>query len=326
MYSGFSSMNQQPTRPRGARKRLAQLSSNVRLRCIANHMGETLDMLRINKVSRHLWRILCVSFPLIWFCSHVHGQLIVEIRTTDGVDTVLDTLGVYHGATECPDATYDGHFVEEELPPVPPVGLDVRFVDYRPWSSCMGQGTRLNLQGGEFGNEDTFWLRIHQPDSERYPIRFDWTHIDLSPGDILWRSMQMTDTVDGSLINLNMLSDTSYSISDPSIHTLQVITRTTIAGNVRGDVATPGQFRLLQNYPNPFNNSTIISYHLDVSSFVELSIFDYLGRQVATPVKGRETPGAHSVAFSIGNLSSGVYIARLRSETFFEFIRILCLR
>ncbi len=43
----------------------------------------------------------------------------------------------------------------------------------------------------------------------------------------------------------------------------------------------PEQFSLNQNYPNPFNPSTIIHFELPEPSYVSLSVYDILGKEVA---------------------------------------------
>lgn len=75
----------------------------------------------------------------------------------------------------------------------------------------------------------------------------------------------------------------------------------------------PTDFALDQNYPNPFNPSTTIGYQLAQSSEVELKVFDILGREVATLVKGLMPAGSHSAVFSAGDLSSGIYLYRLKA-------------
>jgi hypothetical protein len=73
----------------------------------------------------------------------------------------------------------------------------------------------------------------------------------------------------------------------------------------------PTAFRLLQNYPNPFNPSTRIVYRTLIRESVELKVFDVLGREVATLVKGEQELGEHSVEWRPEGIPSGVYIYRL---------------
>ena len=49
-------------------------------------------------------------------------------------------------------------------------------------------------------------------------------------------------------------------------------------------VEAPKTFTLFQNYPNPFNPSTTICYDVPITAFVNVTIYDVLGRQVATLV------------------------------------------
>ncbi|SMO75833.1 alpha-amylase family glycosyl hydrolase [Gracilimonas mengyeensis] len=75
----------------------------------------------------------------------------------------------------------------------------------------------------------------------------------------------------------------------------------------------PEAFRLNQNYPNPFNPSTVISYQLAGNSEVSLKVYDMLGREVAELVNGRKTAGSYEVSFDASQLSSGMYIYRLKA-------------
>lgn len=75
----------------------------------------------------------------------------------------------------------------------------------------------------------------------------------------------------------------------------------------------PLTFALAQNYPNPFNPSTTITYALDRSGPVELSVYDLLGRVVQTLVDGVQPAGRHEVRFDAGDLPTGTYAYRLRA-------------
>lgn len=92
-----------------------------------------------------------------------------------------------------------------------------------------------------------------------------------------------------------------------------VISSTATVSNEE-DSNLPDVFALKQNYPNPFNPSTIISYQLPEAAKVELRVYDLLGREVAILVNERVQAGYHEVNFEAGNLSSGMYIYRLKAE------------
>jgi hypothetical protein len=90
--------------------------------------------------------------------------------------------------------------------------------------------------------------------------------------------------------------------------------------------AGPARFLLHQNYPNPFNPSTTIRYELPERSHVTLAVFDALGRQVATLVKGEVEAGYHDVNFDATNLASGVYLYRLTAGGYVQARRLVYLR
>ncbi len=73
--------------------------------------------------------------------------------------------------------------------------------------------------------------------------------------------------------------------------------------------------RLNQNYPNPFNPSTTISYELAKPAFTNLSVYNLLGEKVAELVNEEKSSGFYEVSFDASNLSSGVYIYRLKTNT-----------
>ncbi len=70
----------------------------------------------------------------------------------------------------------------------------------------------------------------------------------------------------------------------------------------------------LQNYPNPFNPVTVISFSIAEKSFVTLTVYDLLGREVNTLVNQNKESGSYSVRFDASSLSSGVYIYRLETN------------
>ncbi len=70
----------------------------------------------------------------------------------------------------------------------------------------------------------------------------------------------------------------------------------------------------LSNYPNPFNPETVITFNILERGFVELVVFDLLGRKVATLINENKESGIHSVSFDASFLSSGIYIYRLQTD------------
>ena len=73
----------------------------------------------------------------------------------------------------------------------------------------------------------------------------------------------------------------------------------------------PSGFPLLANCPNPFNPSTVITYELPEAAAVRITVYDLLGREVATLVNERQSGGRYTVEFHAAGLASGPYLCRL---------------
>lgn len=83
---------------------------------------------------------------------------------------------------------------------------------------------------------------------------------------------------------------------------------------VKGSLnSLPVQYSLYQNYPNPFNPTTTIRYSLPKESYVNLKIFDMLGKEVATLVDKEQGAGNYNIQFDGANLSSGIYIYKIQA-------------
>ncbi|MDP2884386.1 MAG: T9SS type A sorting domain-containing protein [Ignavibacteria bacterium] len=92
------------------------------------------------------------------------------------------------------------------------------------------------------------------------------------------------------------------------------ISLATAVENPKGQI--PEGFALDQNYPNPFNPTTTISYSVPKTSFVELKVYDLLGRTIATLINNEQVAGTHSVVFDANGLSSGVYLYTMKAGDF----------
>lgn len=73
-------------------------------------------------------------------------------------------------------------------------------------------------------------------------------------------------------------------------------------------------FSMNQNYPNPFNPETKIEFTLSRSGYIELTVFDLMGRKVRTLIEKTMASGDHTVNFNSGELPSGTYIYRLKTS------------
>lgn len=97
------------------------------------------------------------------------------------------------------------------------------------------------------------------------------------------------------------------------------------------DNTIPRAFDLLQNYPNPFNPQTDIRYQIADIGFINLVVFDVLGRKVRTLVKKSQVAGSYQVTWDGRNdagvaVSSGIYFYRLQTGEFSRTRRMLLMK
>jgi hypothetical protein len=95
--------------------------------------------------------------------------------------------------------------------------------------------------------------------------------------------------------------------------------------------SVPKDFRLDQNYPNPFNNETVIKFNLRKPAEVRLTIYNILGQKVRTLIDEHLNAGSQTLSWDgkddKGNdLSSGVYLYRLRAGEMSETKRLVLLK
>ncbi len=78
----------------------------------------------------------------------------------------------------------------------------------------------------------------------------------------------------------------------------------------------PSSVVLMQNYPNPFNPNTNIEFEISESGFVEIIVYNISGKEIAV-LSDKEffEPGTHSFQFDGSNISSGIYLYKLRFTT-----------
>lgn len=79
-------------------------------------------------------------------------------------------------------------------------------------------------------------------------------------------------------------------------------------------VEIPAAIELMSVYPNPFNPLATIPFRSDRPAFVEITVFDQLGRKIETLHASDVSAGLHQVRFDAGRLSSGVYLIRLDGQ------------
>lgn len=107
--------------------------------------------------------------------------------------------------------------------------------------------------------------------------------------------------------------------------TIGLIVNATSVGN---NLALTDNFSLAQNYPNPFNPSTLIRYHLPMSCFVNLSVFNVIGQKIATLVNEFKDTGEYITELKTQKLSmaSGIYFYTLKAGDFLSTRKMILMK
>lgn len=167
---------------------------------------------------------------------------------------------------------------------------------------------------------------------QNHLITGDFNHADLT--DLTFGNAPVCDTIISSAfwIDASMIAGITTLKQGPQgcIYVLEL-----------GDTVTGGIYMIcpdantitentVQNYlfvsgPNPFAENTTITYTLESSSHVRLSIYDATGREVAVPVDEVEASGNHTVELNTQKygLSAGIYICVLHSDQFSQSAQLI---
>jgi hypothetical protein len=86
------------------------------------------------------------------------------------------------------------------------------------------------------------------------------------------------------------------------------------------------EYSLEQNYPNPFNPSTKIKYQIANASFVNLQVYDVLGKEVSTLINKEMQAGSYEVEFVAKNLPSGIYYYTLNTGSYTQTRKMILLK
>ena len=97
------------------------------------------------------------------------------------------------------------------------------------------------------------------------------------------------------------------------------------------DEFIPTEYALFQNYPNPFNPKTTIRYDIPDNSFVNLSVFDIMGRKIKTLVNEKQTPGRKTIIWNATNttgskVSASMYFYVIQAGEFRQTRKMVLLK
>ena len=196
----------------------------------------------------------------------------------------------------------------------------------------LGQSSEPKLHFKEIRGWDNYWpsrktehqIKIESSPSPTGP----WSTIEnitYHEDDFMnWQTVEGIDLSDhvGEEIYLSFFTDTHHYYW--RIDNVAVTVGT-------DEIVTPQSFSLGQNYPNPFNPTTALRYDLPEHSYVNVTVYDMLGREIRTLVNATQDAGYKSVIWDATNdygkpVSAGVYLYQIQAGEFIQTRKMVLLK
>lgn len=239
------------------------------------------------------------SYPGLYFSDSLQIS-----SMSNSYKELLDSLITYYGVT--------GYLTSiEKL-------VNINDTLYMFWN--VGQSS-FNKRSKYISSTNTVIWQITNPDSigtpvdtSRFPANFTAT-----------TSATVKDTIPKSYNSVSSLPTNNIVVFGTSNGNV-VTERQEIISSTISKIHTPTVFRLNQNYPNPFNPTTTVTYSLEQSTSVNISVYNILGEKIETVVNNYQTIGNHRIMFDGSKFSSGVYFLVLTTNHFSKSIKMLLLK
>ena len=218
---------------------------------------------------------------------------------------------------------------DQYAPPAPPSGT---FDAALTWGSDRYYSQLLD--GGADNADVEHELGLALAFDSANSITISWNN---SGWDSLLTSAVLQDAFGGAMINVDMLTDSSYTVDNPAFTGLKLFVTPSSVG-LENTLALednfylqPETFGLDNAYPNPFNPSTEISYSVSEGGMVDLVVYDVLGRKINTLVSAYHEPNRYRAVWNGTDengfkVSAGVYFYRMSTESYSDVKKIILLK
>lgn len=88
----------------------------------------------------------------------------------------------------------------------------------------------------------------------------------------------------------------------------------------------PNSFKLYQNYPNPFNPTSIFKFDIPENTYVKVSVYDALGREIFSPINENLKAGNYEVSVTMNAYSSGIYFYKMTAGSFMDIKKMILIK
>ncbi|NOY78327.1 MAG: T9SS type A sorting domain-containing protein [Calditrichaeota bacterium] len=215
----------------------------------------------------------------------------------------------HHGGMMMPDSMY-AQMMEVYPQNIPNTDGQNAFAAYEiAFRTSGGSGNMWqgNGCGGHMTFASNFQMQLHYTDQQLQNNHLSETNIQARYWD---DDQNHWVTLHSAVVDSQT---NTVSIAGQEIGGFVILTAESVPTGVsENDPAIAAEFALQQNYPNPFNPETTIEFSTPKRADVKLTIYNMLGKVVATPFNRVTDAGVHRVQFQAASLPSGIYFYEIR--------------
>ena len=307
------------------------------------------------------------DFLVLWYTGDNNGFPEINEKLSGDGETIYITneIGVeiisYDFGPQIDDVSYgrspDGSDFWTHMPPTPgqsnisntpPEDFSLTFplVNDTLTADLVSQGDSLVF----IDNIHFYWEESNDPDQVNIQYSFR-LYIQCCDGIDIWSTSDMLDNnnnyishsylfnilsgmVDGPIFSVPHEIHWSVKATDGIDESAEVSDSFYIIFNDYLDIVNetiPESFTVFSAYPNPFNPFTIISYLIPADGFVDVTIFDMMGREIKNLVSSRQSNGYKSIRWDATDnqnqaVTAGVYLYKIKYENFVNTRKMILLK
>ncbi|MFX0141688.1 MAG: FlgD immunoglobulin-like domain containing protein, partial [Candidatus Hodarchaeota archaeon] len=143
-------------------------------------------------------------------------------------------------------------------------------------------------------------------------------------------NVQKTDLPQEGIVSIRIIAQNYNSIDSDGFY-LKVTSDSKYVSVSQIDLTHIKTMKLFQNYPNPFNSETKINFQLNKRSWINLEIYDSLGREIRTLLNSWKTAGYYNISWdgrdnSGEKVASGIYLYKLTTDNYSGIKKMILLQ
>jgi hypothetical protein len=237
--------------------------------------------------------------------DEVDGEFFVPIHIS--MADFYNDLSGFGTHPEATDGWDNAHDVN--APPLPPSGNYVRAImDRQDWDAPFGRYFVRDVRAlfDETTTEMTWNFIVYASQVGNVTMEFLANPEDYNlPEGFTARAIVNGETE----FDLLESQEISFNYTGGQVP-VQIVLQYFVSGIENELTGIPTEYGIHSVYPNPFNPSTMVRIALPEVSDLNVTVYNVLGKQVATLATGNFNAGYHSFVFDADAMASGVYFVR----------------